>query len=78
MTYHQSSVVSVASVLTAATVIVIGYHVGRAHAAHRDLRSARPGFPVKRGIFRSEARPLAIGGLLLFLTLFAAAWQAGD
>ena len=41
MSYHQSSAVSVAAVLTAATVIAVGYRLGRTHSTWRDVHDAR-------------------------------------
>jgi len=38
MSSHQSSAVSVASVLCAVGVLVIGYRVGRSHAAWKGIR----------------------------------------
>ncbi|BCJ54955.1 hypothetical protein Asp14428_64300 [Actinoplanes sp. NBRC 14428] len=77
MTYHQSSAVSVATVVTAATVIMIGYRVGRAHAAWRDLRAAKRDVPAKRKIAWGHTRPLLLGALFLLATMVAAAYDAG-
>jgi hypothetical protein len=57
MPYHQSSAVSVATVMTAATVIVIGYRIGRAHAAWRDVRSVKRDLPAKRKIAWGHTSP---------------------
>jgi hypothetical protein len=76
MPYHQSSAVSVATLVTAATVIVIGYRIGRAHAAWRDVRSAKRDVPAKRRIAWRHTRPLFFGGLFLVLTFAAAAYDA--
>jgi hypothetical protein len=72
MPYHQS----VAALMTAATVIVIGYRIGRAHAAWRDVRSAQRDVPAKRRIAWHHTRPLFLGGLFLLLTFAAAAYEA--
>ena len=77
MPYHQSSAVSVATVMTAATVIVIGYRIGRAHAAWRDVRSAKRDLPAKRRTAWGHTRPLIFGGVFLVLTLLATAYDAG-
>jgi hypothetical protein len=76
MPYHQSSAVSVTTVMTAAAVIVIGYRLGRAHAAWRDFRSARRDVPAKRRIAWGHTRPLIFGALFLLLTAAAAAYDA--
>ena len=76
MPYHQSSAVSVATIMTAATVIVIGYRIGRAHAAWRDVRAAKRDLPAKRKIAWGHTVPLIFGALLLLLTVAAAAYDA--
>ncbi|OJF13328.1 hypothetical protein BG844_15865 [Couchioplanes caeruleus subsp. caeruleus] len=67
--------------MAAATVIMIGYRVGRAHAAWRDLRATKRDVPAKRKIAWSHTRPLLLGTLFalatFFATLFAAAYDAG-
>ncbi|WP_148308174.1 hypothetical protein [Actinoplanes friuliensis] len=67
---------SVAAVMTAATVIVIGYRLGRAHAAWRDLRSAKRDIPAKRKLAWGHTRPLVWGALFLLGTFVAAAYDA--
>ncbi|MFB9361825.1 hypothetical protein [Actinoplanes nipponensis] len=67
---------SVATVMTAATVIVIGYRIGRAHAAWRDVRSAKRDLPAKRRIAWRHTRPLFYGALCLLLSAAAAAYDA--
>ena len=64
--------------ITAVTVLVIGYRAGRAHAAWRDLRAARRDVPAKRKIAWGHTRPLLLGGLLLFASLIAAAYDAAS
>jgi hypothetical protein len=76
MPYHQSSAASVATVLTAATVIVIGYRIGRAHAAWRDVRSAKRDVPAKRRVAWGQTRPLIVGAVFLMLTIVATAYDA--
>ena len=76
MPYHQSSAVSVATVMTAATVIVIGYRAGRAHAAWREVRIARRAVPAKRRTAWAQTRPLLVGGLFLLLTMVAVGYDA--
>jgi len=69
--------VSIATVMTAAVVSVIGYRIGRAHAAWRDVRSARRDVPAKRRIAWQHTKPLFFGALFLLLTFAAAAYDAG-
>ena len=71
MTYHQSSAVSVASLLTAATVLVLGYRLGRAHAAWRDVRAAKRAVTVTRRLAWRHTAGLAAGGLAVLVTLIA-------
>ena len=71
MTFHQSSAVSVASLLTAATVLVLGYRLGRTHAAWRDLREARRAVVVTRRLARRHTAGLALSGAAVLVTLFA-------
>ena len=71
MTYHQSSAVSVASLLTAATVLVLGYRLGRTHAAWRDVRAARRAVAVSRRLAWRHTAGLAVGGAALLVTLVA-------
>ena len=82
MTYHQSSAVSVATIMiavafAAAVTLAVGYRTGRAHAAWRDVRSARRDVPIKRRIAWSHTRGLLFVALIVFGALFAAAWNAG-
>lgn len=72
MTNHQSPVVSIAIVLTAATVIVLGYGVGRTHAAWLLARATRHEVPKLRRIAWARTRGVA-GGILLLITVLAAA-----
>jgi hypothetical protein len=72
MTFHQSSAVSVASVLTTATVLALGYRAGRTHAAWRDVRSAKQAVTLNRRhawghTFRTVVAMLAILGTLAVL-----------
>jgi hypothetical protein len=76
MPYHQSSAVSVATVMTTATVILIGYRVGRAHAAWADFRRARRDVPAKRRIAWGHTRPLLLGSLFVLAVFVAAAYDA--
>jgi len=76
MTYHQSSAVSVATVITAAAVVLIGYRFGRAHAAWLDVRKTRRDIPAKRRAAWGHTRPLFFGSLLLLATFAAAAYDA--
>ncbi len=69
---------SVATLITAVTVLVIGYRAGRAHAAWRDLRAAKRDVPAKRKIAWGHTRPLLLGGLLLLVSLIAAGYDAAS
>jgi hypothetical protein len=71
MTNHQSPV-SVAIVLTAAAVVLIGFRLGRTSAAWRDVRNARRDVPVKRRVAWRYTRG-ATGGLLVLIAVLAAA-----
>jgi hypothetical protein len=62
--------------MTAATVIVLGYRIGRAHAAWREVRAARRDLPNKRRIAWGHTRPLILGAVFLLLTVTAAAYDA--
>ncbi len=64
--------VSAAIVLTAVTVVLVGYGVGRAHAAWLDVRLARREVPRARRIAWQRTRGLA-GGVLLVLAVLAVA-----
>ena len=71
MTYHQSSAVSVASVVTVATVLVLGYRLGRAHAAWRDWREAKRAVGAARRVAWRHAAGLAAGAFAVLVTLVA-------
>jgi hypothetical protein len=75
MSYHQSSAVSVATAMTAATVIILGYRLGRAHAAWQDVRSTKRDLPVKRRTAWGHTRALVIGAVLLLASFLAAVYQ---
>ena len=77
MTYHQSSAVSVATVMTAATVIVIGYRIGRAHAAWRDVRSAKRAVTLHRRHAWGHTFRTVVGALAILVTLAVVAYDAG-
>ena len=69
---------SIATVMTATVVaVVVGYRIGRAHAAWRDVRSARRDVPVKRRIAWRHTKPLVLGAAFLLLTFAVAAYDAG-
>jgi hypothetical protein len=72
MPNHQSSVVSVAIVLTAVTVIVLGFGLGRASAAWHDVRGARREVPKLRRIAWGRTRGVA-GGFLMLIAVLAVA-----
>ena len=71
MPYHQSSAVSVASLLTAATVLVLGYRLGRTHAAWRDVRAAKRSVGISRRIAWRHTAGLTFGSAAVLVTLFA-------
>ena len=71
MTYHPISAVSVASIVTATTVIIIGYRAGRAHAAWKDLREAKRAVHHTRRHAWAHSARLA-GGVLVVLAAVAA------
>ncbi|MFC3382094.1 hypothetical protein [Couchioplanes azureus] len=68
---------SVATVMAAATVIIIGYRAGRAHAAWRDLRAAKRDVPAKRKAAWGHTRPLVLSALFVLATLVVAAYDLG-
>lgn len=72
MTNHQSSVVSIAIILTAVSVIVLGYGMGRTHAAWQRVSATRHEVPKLRRVAWARTRGVA-GGILLLLTVLAAA-----
>jgi hypothetical protein len=71
MPYHQSSAVSVASLLTAATVLVLGYRLGRTHAAWRDVQAAKRAVVDSRRVAWRHTAGLALGSAAVLVTLFA-------
>jgi hypothetical protein len=75
MPYHQSSAVSVASVLTAATVLVLGYRMGRTHAAWKDVRAAKRAVAVNRRQAWRQTVTLALGTAALLLTILAVGYD---
>jgi hypothetical protein len=76
MPYHQSSAVSVVSVLAVAvTVVVFGYRLGRAHAAWRDVRAARRAVLIHRRNAWRHTAGLAAVTVALFATLFVTAFE---
>jgi hypothetical protein len=77
MTSHQSSAVSVASVLTAATVLAIGYRAGRTHAAWRDVRSAKRAVVLNRRHAWGQTLRVFVGAVAILVTLAAVAYDAG-
>ncbi len=71
MPYHQSAAVSVASLLTAATVLVFGYRLGRTHAAWRDVRAARRAVVDSRRVAWRHTAGLTFGSVAVLVTLLA-------
>ena len=76
MTYHQSSAVSVAAVLTAATVIVVGYRLGRTHSGWRDVHDARRAVRSTRRDALFHTIQFLTSAVLILGMLFAAAFNA--
>ena len=74
MTYHPTSAVSVATLLTAATVLVVGYHFGRTHAAWKDVHSAKRAVLVNRRHAWRHTLHLVLGAAAIFATIAAAAY----
>ncbi|MEV6492883.1 hypothetical protein AB0M20_30315 [Actinoplanes sp. NPDC051633] len=66
---------SVASVLTATTVLVIGYRLGRTHAAWRDVRSAKKSVSASRRAAWRHTATLFLGTVALVLTLAVAGYE---
>lgn len=76
MPYHQSSAVSVAIVVTAATVIVVGYRLGRIHASWRDVREAKRAVRSTRRDAMAQTVQFVAGAGLLLVTVFVVAYDA--
>jgi hypothetical protein len=76
MTSHQSSAVSAASILTAATVLLLGYRVGRTHAAWRDVRTAKRSVAASRRHAWAHTIRLLAGALAILVTVAAATFEA--
>ena len=72
MPNHQSSDVSVAIILTAVTVVSLGYGIGRSHAAWILARGARREVPKLRRAAWSHTRGVAGGIVLLLIVLTVA------
>jgi hypothetical protein len=77
MTYHPSSAVSVATVLTATAVIVAGHRAARTHAAAKEVRAARRAARITRRHAWVHTAQFLTGAVLILLTLFVAAYDAG-
>ena len=76
MTYHPSSAVSVAMVLTAATVIVVGYRSGRTHAAWRDMSKARRAMRATRQVAVHETVQFLACATIVLAMLFTLGFSA--
>jgi small-conductance mechanosensitive channel len=72
MPYHQSSAVSVATVLTATTMIVLGYRAGRTHAAWKDVRAAKQAVRAGRKHAWRHTVVLAAGVIAVLAALLTA------
>jgi hypothetical protein len=67
MPHHPSSAVSV---LTAATVLVLGYRMGRTHAAWRDVRAAKRAVSAGRRAAWRHTLTLTAAAAALLATIF--------
>ena len=76
MTYHPGSAVIVAVVLTAATVLVVGYRLGRTHSAWRDVHDARRALRATRRDALASTVQFITASVIILGTLFAAAFGA--
>ena len=76
MTFHQGSAVSLA-MMTAATVIVVGYRSGRTRSAWRQMHDARQAARVTRRHAWAHTARFVIGLVVVLAGLFAAAYRAG-
>jgi hypothetical protein len=75
MTDHRIAVVSATALLSTVAVVLLGYGVGRAHAAWLDVRGARHELPKLRRAAWARTRAVA-GGVLLLLAAVAVAATA--
>jgi hypothetical protein len=75
MTYHPTTAVNVATILTAATVLVLGYRWGRTHAAWKDVHAAKRAVAVNRRHAWGHTIRLLLGAAALFATVAAAAYE---
>ncbi|MDP9819455.1 hypothetical protein [Spirilliplanes yamanashiensis] len=75
MTDHRIAVMSVAALLSTVAMVLLGYGVGRAHAAWLDVRGARRELPHLRRTAWARTRAVA-GGVLLLLAAVAVAATA--
>jgi hypothetical protein len=75
MPYHQSSAVSVATIITTATVMVLGYRAGRTHAAWKDVRDAKRAVAVNRRHAWRHTLTLTVGTAVVLVTLLAAGYD---
>ncbi|WP_412752350.1 hypothetical protein [Krasilnikovia sp. M28-CT-15] len=67
---------SVATIVTAATVVAIGYRIGRAHAAWRDVRAAKRDVPAKRRVAWGHTRGILLTAFAIVAILLASAYDA--
>jgi hypothetical protein len=72
MSHHQSSAVSLASLITVGTILVIGYRAGRTHAAWREHRDVKRAVKITRRTAWRHTVVLAMGTAALLFTLAAA------
>ena len=76
MTFHQSSAVSLA-MMTAATVIVVGYRSGRTKSPWRRMHDLRQAARVTRRHARGHTARFLAALVVVLAALFAAAYEAG-
>jgi archaellum component FlaF (FlaF/FlaG flagellin family) len=77
MPYHQGSAVSVATVLTATAMIVVGYRAGRTHAAWKNVRTAKQAVRAGRRHAWRHTVVLLAGTVAVVATLLAAGFDLG-
>ena len=72
MTQHPGSAVGLATLITAATILILGYRAGRTHAAWRDLREAKKAVKGARRTAWRHVVVLTMGTVALLVTVLAA------
>jgi hypothetical protein len=67
--------VSVATIVTAATVMALGYRAGRSHAAWKDVRDAKRAVAANRRAAWRHTVALTVGTAVVLVTLLAAGYD---